>query len=221
MNQKIYSGKRAALICLCLGIVLFVAHPVLSETNKISLSISGGAGYLPLDDWKDVFSNDPSGHFREDKFGSYLDFHASYFLTDKHALALDVEHISVSASLSIASIRTDEFGNFIGYFLTFEEWNFSAIPVGFSYEFYPKGREGKVSPFLGGGLTYFFSQVRRQSFIYLDQITENPIQKNTHTGEGYGLDVYAGFESKLTDHWVILPVCEAGTQMVWRLPTSL
>jgi outer membrane protein W len=204
MNQKIHSGKRTALICLCLGMVLFAAHPVQSESNKISFSVSGGAGYLPLDDWKDVFSNDTSSHFQEDKFGSYLDFRASYFLTNKHAVALDVEHIAVSASLYDVLIQTNEFGHFVGYFQTFFEWDFSAMPVGFSYEFYPKGREGKVSPFFGGGLTYFFSQVHGQTFLYLDQITENPIQKSTRSGEGYGMHAYVGIESKLTDHWVIL-----------------
>ncbi len=204
MNQKIHSGKRAALICLCVGMVLFGVHPVQSESDKISLSVSGGGGYLPLDNWKDIFSDIPSSRFREDKFGSYLDFHASYFLTDKHALALDVEYIAVSASLYNVSIQTNEFGHFVGYFQTVVEWDFSATPFGFSYEFYPKGREGNVSPFLGGGLDYFFSQVRGRTFLYLDQSTENPIQKSSRSGEGYGLHAYVGIESKLTDHWVVL-----------------
>ena len=204
MNKKIQSKERMVLICFCLAMVLFGGHAVQSEAYKISFSVSGEAGYLPLDDWKGTFRDYPSGRFWEDKFGSYLDFHASYFLTDKHALALDVEHIAVSASLYDVSIRTNEVGHFVGYFQTFLEWDFSSTPVGFSYEFYPKGRESKVSPFFGGGFAYFFSQVRGQTFIYLDQITENPIQKNTRTGEGYGLHAYVGIESKLTDHWVVL-----------------
>ncbi len=195
---------RMVYICLCVAMVLFGVLPLQAQSNKISFSVSGGAGYLPLDDWKDTFSGNPSDCFREDKFGSYLDFHASYYLTNKHALALDVEHIAVSASLFDVSIRTNEFGHFVGYFQTVVEWDFSATPIGFSYEFYPNGRESKVSPFLGGGFAYFFSQVRGQSFIYLDQITENQIQKSSRTGKGYGLHVYAGLESKLTDHWVVL-----------------
>jgi outer membrane protein W len=193
-----------AIIGLCLAVVLFWCQDSMSQNHKVSLSVSGGAGYLPLDDWKDTFSGNPSSRFREDKFGSYLDFHASYFLTNKHALALDVEHIGVSAFLDEASIQTDEFGHFVGYFLTYVEWEFSATPVGLSYEFYPKGRESDVSPFLGGGLDYFFSQVKGKTFVYLDQITENPIQKGSRTGKGYGLHVYVGIESKLTDHLVVL-----------------
>lgn len=233
MHKKIHSKERVALICLCLGMVLFGAHPVQSEANKISFSVSGGAGYLPLDDWKDFFSGSsstkrgnsplvvensypvtPFARFEKDQLGTYLDFRIAYHLTDKHTIAINIENIKKSARLKDVDLYLNYYsrsgppdtGSAFPYVI---DWDFESIPVGLSYEYYPNSIKAKLSPFIGMGVSYFFSEVNSklnylgkspyQDVLYMPGYYENP-QKSHRDGSGYGLQIYAGLEYHLNQH---------------------
>ena len=203
MNRQIRFRGRIIVACLCVGVVLLCAHQSLAQFDRISFSFSGGAGYVSLEDWKDFFSGVSSSHFEKDKFGTFLELRMSYHFTHKHAVALNVENIKTSATLCGALALTDPWPDTTGYACYVDEWDFSAVPIGLSYEFYPKGFEGNVSPFFGVGASYFFSEVEAESYYLHDGIFADLSSSSTREGEGYGVHLYAGVQSKLTEHLLI------------------
>lgn len=196
--------NQITILVLCVIVVLFWCRFSMSQDHKVSVSLSGGAGYLPLEDWKDFATSISPGYYKMDNFGSYANLRMSYFLTDKQAIALDIENIKTSASLCAIVIFTNEFGDDIGNATNVIEWHFSAIPVGLSYEFYPKSTKGCISPFLGVGASYFFSELTaKQSYLY-SPYSYFLLPKSTRTGQGYGLHAYLGIRSRLTDHLMVV-----------------
>jgi outer membrane protein W len=203
--MKINGWKNyMASIGLCVITVLFWCQVSMSQDHKVSVSLSGGAGYLPLENWKDFATSVSPSYYKMDKFGQYANLRMSYFLSDKQAIALDIENIKTSASLCAIEIFTNEFGDVVGNGTDVIEWHFTAIPVGLSYEFYPKSTEGCISPFLGAGASYFFSELTaKQSYLY-SPYSYLPLPKGTRTGQGYGLHAYLGILSRLTDHLIVV-----------------
>ncbi len=151
MKKTIAAKGRLIFLPLCIGLVFWWGADSLAQLDRISVSLSGGAGYLPLDDWEDFATSISSGHFEKDKFGRYSELRLTYHLAGKHGIALNVENINTSASLYIANALTGPLGDTSGYASSVTEWDFSGVPVGLSYEFYPTGSEEKVTPFLGAG----------------------------------------------------------------------
>ena len=157
--------ERIVTVLLLAGLVVFFAQESAAQHKRISVSLSGGAGHLPLRDWEDVFTGISSSHFEKDKFGSYVDLRTVYHLTDKHAVALNVENINTSASVYNAMALTGPTGDTSGYASSVNTWDFSAIPVGLSYEFYPVRSDESTSLFLGVGVSYFFSELEYKSWF--------------------------------------------------------
>jgi len=195
---------RMILVCFCLGLVLCCARESMAKAHEFSVSVSGGAGYLPLRDWEDFSTSISSSHFEKDKFGSYVDLRAVYHLTDKHAVALNVENINTSASLYHAMALTGPTGDTSGYASSVVEWDFSAIPVGLSYEFYPMRSDESASPFLGVGVSYFFSELEYKSWFLHDGFFGDLGSKGTRDGEGYGVHAYVGVQSQLTEQLLVV-----------------
>jgi outer membrane protein W len=195
---------RIILVLLCAGLVLCCAQESTAQLNRISVSISGGAGYLPLKDWEDFATSISSSHFEKDKFGSYLDLRAVYHLTDRHAVALNVESINTSASLYHAMALTGPTGDTSGYASSVIKWDFSAIPVGLSYEFHPMRSDESTSPFLGFGVSYFFSEVEYKSWFLHDGFFGDLGSKGARDGEGYGVHAYAGVQCQLTEQLLVV-----------------
>jgi hypothetical protein len=204
MSHKTHLVARIVFICLCVTVVMCRAQESLAQFDRISFSFAGGAGYVSLDDWKDFFSGVSSSHFEKDRLGTYSEFRAAYHLACNHAIALNIENISASASLYEANALTDPHGELTGYASSVVEWDFSATPIGLSYEFCPNGCEEKVIPFLGIGASYFFTKVDHKSYFLHDGFFGNLSSEGTRDGEGYGLHVYAGVQCKLTRHLLIL-----------------
>lgn len=169
--------------------------------NNIAIHISLGI-YISVHGKKPTLS-EHYAHFDKDEFGSYSEFRVTYHLAERHAITFNVEKIKTSASLSNAMIRTGEFGDTLGHAYVVDEWDFSATPIGFSYEFHPKLAQETVSPFLGVGASYFFTDVKYKSWYLHDTLFGNLNSDRTRDGEGYGVHLYVGVQSKLTEHFMI------------------
>lgn len=204
MNNKAFSVRQIILVCLCISTVLCWAQKSLAQLDRISVSVNGGAGYVSLEEWEDFYSSISSGHFEKDKFGSFLEFRVAYHPADRHAIALNVENIKTSATLCGAMALIDPGSHTTGYACYVDEWDFSAIPIGLSYEFYPKGFEGKVSPFFGVGMSYFFSQAEAKSYFLNNGVFGDLSSEYIREGEGFGVHLYAGVQSRLNEHVFIL-----------------
>lgn len=192
--------ERTVTVLLLAGLVVSSAQQSAAQPKSISVSLSGGAGYLPLADWEDFSTSISSSHFKKDRLGSYLDLRAVYHLNNRHAIALHVEDIRTSASLYHAMALTGPAGDTSGYACSVNSWDFSAIPVGVSYEFYLVRSDESTSLFLGAGLSYFFSKVEYKSWFLHDGLFGDLGSEGTRDGDGYGVHAYAGVQCQLTDH---------------------
>lgn len=204
MKKTVVARGRLIFLPLCIGLVLWWGADGLAQLDKISISLSGGAGYLPLNDWEDFATSISSSHFEKDKFGTYSELRVAYHLAGKHAIALNVESINISASAHIANALTGPFGDTSGYASSVIEWDFSAVPIGLSYEFRPTGSEESVTPFLGAGASYFFSKLEFKSYFLHDGRFADLSSEGTRDGEGYGLHLYVGVQSEVTKHFFII-----------------
>ena len=194
MERSTRLTERIVIALLFAGLAACFAQESWAQLDRISVSLSGGAGYLPLKDWEDFATSISSSHFEKDKFGSYLDLRAVYHLTDRHAVALNVENINTSASLYHAMALTGPTGDTSGYASSVNTWDFSAIPVGLSYEFYPVRSDESTSLFLGVGVSYFFSELEYKSWFLHDGFF----------GEGYGVHAYVCVQSQLTEQLLVV-----------------
>ena len=203
MERSTRLTERLVIALLFAGLAACFAQESWAQLDRISVSLSGGAGYLPLKDWEDFATSISSSHFEKDKFGSYLDLRAVYHLTDRHAVALNVENINTSASLYHAMALTGPTGDTSGYASSVNTWDFSAIPVGLSYEFYPVRSDESTSLFLGVGVSYFFSELEYKSWFLHDGFFGDLGSKGTRDGEGYGVHAYVGVQSQLTEQLLV------------------
>lgn len=195
--------RRIIFVYLWLGMVLFWAQSGQAWLDRISVSVSGGAGYVSLEDWEDFWSTIGNSKYEKDKLGTFLESRVVYHLSSKHALALNVENIRTEAALYyVMSMWIYPGGEDTLFIACLKEWCFSAVPAGLSYEYYPKGSEKKVSPFFGVGVSYFFSEVEAKG-SYLQKERFGPTSRRTRKGEGYGLHLYVGVQSKLAKHLLI------------------
>lgn len=204
MCSKKRLGKIIVLTCLCAIMVFFFSNLSQAQIDRFSFTLSGGAGYVSLNDWGDFWSRSSMSHYEKDKFGQFLESRISYHLTDKHAIALNVENIKTSADLYMAMTITDPFGEIREYACYVFEWEFTTTPIGLSYEFFPLGHEEKVAPFFGGGASYFFSKVEGKSHSLHDSRIESYDSENSRDGDGYGLHVYAGIQSRIANNLLFI-----------------
>ena len=195
---------RMILVCFCLGLVLCCVQESMAQLDRISVSVSGGAGYVSLEDWTDFWSSITHGHYEKDKLGIFLESRVVYHFTDKHAVALNVESINTSASLYHAMALTGPTGDTSGYASSVVEWDFSAIPVGLSYEFYPMRSDESTSPFFGLGVSYFFSELEYKSWFLHPGFFGDLGSEGTRDGEGYGVHAYVGVQCQLTEQLLVV-----------------
>ena len=203
MNKTMRWRRQIVCGCLLVGTTLFCSSQSQAQFNRLSFTLSGGAGYVSLDDWGDSFSKVSLSHYEKDKFGQFLESRIAYHLTDKYAVAFSLEKINTCASLFLTDVFTSEFGDTVGVASHVIEWDFLAVPVGLSFEFYPKSSEDRVAPFLGAGLSYLLSDVEAEyRYVYSERFSSVG-GRGSRDGVGYGIHLYVGVQSKLTDHFLI------------------
>jgi hypothetical protein len=163
MCSKKSLGKSIVFIFLGTIMIFFFSNSSQAQLYRFSFALGGGAGYVSLDDWEDLFSSITMSHYQREKLGTFLEARVAYHLTDKHAIALNVENISISAFLCGAMPLGSYTPPPEDHACYVDQWDFSATPIGLSYEFFPLGHQEKISPFLGTGASYFFSKVVAKS----------------------------------------------------------
>lgn len=197
-------GKTIVCAFLSTIMVFFFSNSSQAQFDRFSFTLSGGAGYVSLNDWEDFCSRVSMSHYEKDKLGTFLESRITYHFTDKHAIALNVENIKTSAILCGSMILTGPWPELEDHACYVDEWDFSATPIGLSYEFFPLGCEEKVWPFLGAGASYFFSKVEAKSYFLNDGRFEGLDSESSRDGNGYGLHVYAGIQSRVAKHLLFI-----------------
>jgi hypothetical protein len=204
MQKTIRLARHVVFVCLFAAITLFCSNPSQAQFDRLSFTFSGGAGYVSLNDWGDFCSSVSLSHYEKDKLGTFLESRIAYHLTDKHTIALHVENIKTSAILCGAMVLAGPWSEPEDHACYVDEWDFSATPIGLSYEFFPLGHEEKVSPFLGTGASYFFSKVEAKCNFLHDGRFEGLDSETSRDGDGYGLHVYAGIQSRIAKNLLFI-----------------
>ncbi|HDL02782.1 MAG TPA: hypothetical protein ENH25_01470 [candidate division Zixibacteria bacterium] len=155
------------------------------------ISINAGTGYLPMSDWRDFAEGTGQSYFHVDDYGTYLDARLTLFLSFKHALTLNIESIKTFATANSIFVPIANNGDTFGMVI---EWHYRSMPIGLSYEYYPRGNDRVVLPYMGGGVSYYFSKVKAQ----LNELGDSGYDIDAcseREEKGYGLHVYAGFKA--------------------------
>ncbi len=204
MKNAVNFKLALGLVSLCFSLVFCFMTVSMAQPGNITVTASGGAGYLPLEDWKDFASSGSLSYCKRDRFGSYLDFRLAFHISEKHGLAVNLEKINVSALRYDVMLYRSETGDITGNAPYYIKWDFEAIPIGLSYEYYPRSTKESICPFFGVGGSFLISKVKaRDTFLYNSPLPD-PTQRSTRDGNGYGFHVYVGLQSKLTDHLLLI-----------------
>jgi len=160
------------------------------------ISINAGTGYMPMSDWRDFAENWLGGYYHRDQFGANLDARLTLFLGFKHAITINIERITIFSSAALTSAIVDLNGDTLDIEASTAEWHFRSMPVGLSYEYYPRGNDRPVLPYIGGGLSYYFTNIKGQ----LNDLTGSGFlipAYDERDEKGYGLHLYAGLKALL------------------------
>ena len=160
------------------------------------ISINAGTGYMPMGDWREFAEDILGGYYHRDQFGTNLDMRLTFFLGFKHAVSLNIERVAVFSSAAIPTAIVDLNGDTLDIEASTAEWHFRSMPVGLSYEYYPRGNDRTVLPYIGGGFSYYFTNVKAQ----LNKLTgPDPLLPvyDEREEKGYGLHIFAGVKAVL------------------------
>ena len=118
-----------------------------------------------------------------------------------------------SISLSTEYMRVSSYYiNFYGYGDK-PDWKFKSVPVTVSYEYTLGSGSARFSPYVGGGVSVYLSQMRQLS---AEATAENGVRSfDTHRGVGYGSQVVGGVRTRLSRNTFLL------TQGRYRLVNGL
>ena len=184
------------IIAWCVILMLVMTAGVMAQKplSQNFISLNAGTGYLPMSDWADFAEFDGPSYFHIDDYGTYMDARLTLFLSFKHALTLNIENIKTFATSSSIIAITNDTGDTLGTANSVLEWHYRSMPVGLSYEYYPRGNDRVVLPYLGSGISYYFSKVKTQ----LNELGESGLNLEAYSEreeKGYGVHIYAGFKA--------------------------
>jgi hypothetical protein len=187
-----------------LFVLLMVSHglPAMAESDgppgRWSVSGYVGAGYLPMDDADEFFSNVAWSDFSIDRLALYGELGGAYHVTDKHAIALSIECITTTASLAGTVVAMNESGEQQGVMaVIWSELGYRTVPINLNYEFHPWGRTGQADVFFGAGVGYYLSEMTGTTEILYDETEFLNDQRVGRDGEGFGVHVCAAVAAKL------------------------
>ncbi len=150
-------------------------YPSLEYSNKKIKEINELAG-TGLKDWDDVYKG-------------------SIALEGKKKLNKNLD-AGIMLEYSSGALKDKDRNNGIGVDF-YQDWDVMLTGLNFYYNF---NREGKINPFAGGGLLYYFkieskTKIGVSTDIYHEEITSK------FSDSGFGLGAFAGVQYNLNKHW--------------------
>ncbi|MFC1554938.1 outer membrane beta-barrel protein, partial [candidate division KSB1 bacterium] len=178
-----------------------VSTEVFAQNKPFSISFGGGFGDLPLSDVIDFTKSaglqiSDGGRryvsFDKDDHGRNIDLKIVYRINELTNVALHTGRISIRASGVTNHIW------FGGISATVDEdWKFSAIPVGVSYEIVFADRNSRFLPVVGVGPSFYISRmtrIDRPVTIFQNGFSSEGDEINR---VGYGIQVYFELQSSI------------------------
>jgi hypothetical protein len=175
MRKSRYLTHRFFFSAIC-----FMCLYSAAAAQPISVRVTAGMVDLPLSDWSEFFGS--QGHspyflYTKNNPNPYYALSINYKITPQHSVYVGTELIQSSASSSDS--------------VDIMDWKFQGIPITIGYEYKILTFNRFFSPLIGGGVSYFISQVTGKDY-YFNQTLKR-------TGNGYGIHASLGLVSQLTE----------------------
>jgi len=187
--------KIRKLIDLLIIFVIVVTFNVNahSQTKKISVSIGGGIGYLPVEPFGEVETYFPYSKSKRSKFGRYFQFKLKYHITVHHGIVFSIGSIGFYA-------KETEYKD-VDYTLLYVEEDLQSDVIGLSYEYTFLNNSKKNIPFIGIGAAKYSSRIdtKRLSSKEVVSVYRSPYQND------YGFHVYIGSHYVIKNNYYIEP----------------
>lgn len=161
--------------------------------GKVFVGGGVGAGHFPMSEWEDFWSSFSRFYYDSERLSPDFELFAGYRVTDKHALKLSVEWLTVRASLFYATIYTSPAGSASDVIT----WDFRTIPVSLSYEFSFKTHVSDASGYLGAGVGYYFTRLEAALETLHDDVLGPGRTEVVSDDRGYGFHLYVGARSRI------------------------
>ncbi len=149
------------------------------RAQPVSIRVAAGIVDLPLSDWSRFFGQQGNSSYplySKNNPNPYYALSIHYDISSHHSVYIGTEFIQTSAS---SSDSVDIVG-----------WKFQGVPITAGYEYKSLTFNQYFTPVIGGGVSYFISQV-----VANDHFFNHTLKR---TGNGYGIHASLGLISQLT-----------------------
>jgi len=159
--------------------IWFIALSSNGFAQSISIRVAAGIVDLPLSDWSKFFGSQGNSSYplySQNNPNPYYALSIHYDINSHHSVYIGTELIQTSASSSDSVEIVD--------------WKFQGVPITVGYEYKSLTFNQYFTPVIGGGVSYFISQV-----VARDHFFNQTLKR---TGNGYGIHASLGLISQLT-----------------------
>lgn len=147
--------------------------------QPISIRVAAGIVDLPLSDWSKSFGSEGNSSYplySKNNPNPYYAFSIHYDINSHNSVYIGTELLWTSASSSDSVDIID--------------WKFQGVPITVGYEYKSLTFNQYFTPVIGGGVSYFISQV-----VARDHFFNQTLKR---TGNGYGIHASLGLISQMT-----------------------
>lgn len=173
--------------------------------TSVSCRISGGATYIPLQDWSAFFGKLQNSRYEQNNPNIYGGIAIQVAFGSSHAFHVGTELTRTTATLFGVSILKNTIGDTLGILDSHViKWTFQGVPLTFGYEYRFLPVNEHIVPFIGLGASYFNSQVKIKYTRLLDWLSLPEPTVRNRIGKGYGAHVSLGVLSQVTRHILVI-----------------
>lgn len=155
---------------------------------QLVLGINAGVSTTPMTSWGDWWTN--SWHvFDGGSWRTALEGSIAYTVTPRHHIKVSFEQVTTRA---FGLVKWRGGPSVSPYY----EWEFTTRPISLSYEHHFPQSVGRFSPFIGAGLGYYRTTIKRT--IVGDSYISIADSQTPNSGNGYGFHGYLGAYSRIS-----------------------
>ena len=191
-QTKHWAIATALLIVVVIGLVPLQAQ---QRAPRFIFSAGAGPALFPMRAWRDFSRKYLFSRYENQQISLTGKISAGFHINERSSLNLEVEHVVSKATLFFYPYLENPSGPDLGVIqINTTHWKFTGIPVTLSYLHHFRKSSAPWVPYLGMGLSYYFSQVEAEYELLYDPWNIGiPFEEETaRTDSGYGTVVVAG-----------------------------
>lgn len=165
--------------------ILSIAIPnyLNAQKSPIFIELKGGVSYIPMWEQAEVWNSLPNVNQSFPSFNS--EFLVGYNFNSEHSLRLAIGYIESKVEASSINGKVD--------------WNYKGYPLSLIYQYYLSTLFGLAQPYLGTGLSFYWSTIQINRDDYID-----PQMFYQRNEIGLGIEGIVGLNFNLSKHLNLL-----------------